>query len=91
MAIATSLVSPEVWVRDAVLAEVASVMGRIRRASSVMGNALSSAMVLPAKVTANASGLSPLPPHMGHRPVSMKRSTRSRMVLLLESARVCRT
>ena len=48
-------------------------------------------MVWPAKVTASASGVRPVPPQRGHGPVSMNFSTRSRMVLLLESARVWRT
>ncbi len=48
-------------------------------------------MVRPANVTARAAGVRPLPPQTGHGPVSIKRSTRSRMVLLLESARVCST
>ena len=56
-----------------------------------MGTALSSAMVRPANVTASAAGVRPLPPQTGQGPVSMKRSTRSRMVVLLESARVCST
>jgi hypothetical protein len=91
MATATSLLSPEDSLREAVLASFSSVVGRMMSASSAIGTALSSAMVLPAKVTARASGVSPLPLHRRQGPVSMKRSTRSRMVLLLESARVCST
>ncbi len=91
MATATSLPSPEDCFRDAVRASVSSVVGRMMSASSVMGTALSSAMVCPAKVTASAAGVRPLPLQTGHGPVSMKRSTFSRMVVLLESVRVCST
>ena len=91
MATATSLPSPEDCLREAVPASVSSVVGRMMSASSVIGTALSSAMVRPAKVTARAAGVRPLPPQTGQGPVSMKRSTRSRMVVLLESARVCST
>ena len=62
MATATSLPSPEDCLREAVPASVSSVVGRMMSASSVMGTALSSAMVCPAKVTASAAGVRPLPP-----------------------------
>ncbi len=91
MVTATSLLSPEDCLREAVPASCTWVVGRIMSASSARGTALRSAMVLPAKVTASASGVSPLPPHRRQGPVSMNRSTRSRIVLLLESASVCST
>ena len=92
MATATSLPSPEDCFREAVPASVSSVVGRMMSASSVMGTALSSAMVLPGEGHGEglrASGRCRR--RRGHGPVSMKRSTRSRMVVLLESARVCST
>ncbi|MCY1235426.1 hypothetical protein D9M72_480410 [compost metagenome] len=91
MATATSLVSPDAAALLAVPASLSSLVGRMTSASSVMGTALSSAMVRPAKVTARASGVSPLPPQRSHGPVSMNRRTRWRMVSLLESASVWST
>jgi hypothetical protein len=71
MATATSLSSPELCLREAVAESVSSVVGRMMSASSAMGTALRAAMVCPAKVTASASGVRPVPPHRGQGPVSM--------------------
>lgn len=55
------------------------------------GSAFISAIVRPAKVTANASCRSPVPPHTGHGPDFTKCSTLARIVWLEESARMWRT
>ena len=45
----------------------------------------------PAKVTASASGRSPVPPQTGHAASRTNRSARSRIRSLCESASVCMT
>ncbi len=65
--------------------------GRSSATTSVSGIALISAMERPAKVTASASGRSPLPSQAGQGTLLTNRSARSRILSLLESARTCMT
>ena len=55
------------------------------------GSALTSAIERPAKVTASASGRSPLPWQSGQGTLRTNRIARSRIRSLLESARTCMT
>ncbi len=59
--------------------------------SSVIGSAVSSAMLRPATVTARDSGRSRVPPQTGQGPVSTYCSTRRRSVGLDVFASVCMT
>lgn len=66
-------------------------VGAMAVARSASVSALSSWMLRPAKVTASASGVSPLPPHRWHGPETMCASAASRRRGLDESASVCST
>jgi len=66
-----------------------SATGRSSATSWVNGRSLTSAIEQPRKVTASASGRSPLPWQSGQGASSTKRRARSRIRSLLESASVC--
>jgi hypothetical protein len=88
---ATSVVSPDR--ADRYAASGSSIWAVCSRtpASSVSGMADSSAMLWPAKVTASASGRSPVPWHTGQGTVWTNCSARWRMAALFELASVCIT
>jgi hypothetical protein len=86
---ATSVRSPEEASDRAAVAASSSAVGRSTSARSASGSALSAATVWPAKVTARAATVRPLPPQSEQGPDSTKRSARARCVSLPESARVC--
>lgn len=88
---ATSVVSPDRAVDVVASASDRLATGRSSATTSVSGIALISAMERPAKVTASASGRSPLPSQAGQGTLLTNRSARSRILSLLESARTCMT
>ncbi len=83
--------SAQIRTATSLVSSGSSATGRSSATSSVNGRSLTSAIERPRKVTARASGRSPLPWQSGQGASSTNRRARSRIRSLLESARTCMT